>query len=260
MATTKTSAGKKTTVTKAAPAAKATAAKKPAAKAPVQAAAPKTEAKETLAKGLSLTMVDMKGEEAGKMTVPHGIFDADINRQLIALAVRVYLANQREGSASTKTRGEVEGSTRKIYKQKGTGRARHGSIRAPIFVGGGIVFGPRPHSFSRTMPGAMRRKALVSALSEAFAGKRVTVIDDWSALKAKTREAAAMLEAVGITGKVLLVVPAMTDKVVKISRNIEGVTIMPSDQVTTYDVVTHKSVVCSQAAVETLATRLTKEI
>src|SRR5207248_616028 len=96
---------------------------------------------------------------SGKVSLPKEIFAETVNKKLLAQAVRVYLANKRQGNASTKTRGEVEGSTRKIYRQKGTGNARHGSIRAPIFVKGGIVHGPRPRDFSLGLSKKMRRKA-----------------------------------------------------------------------------------------------------
>ena len=101
---------------------------------------------------VSVNVVGIDGKISGKIALPGEIFGEKVNKALLAQAVRVYLANQRQGNASTKTRGEVEGSTRKIYRQKGTGRARHGSVRAPIFVKGGIVFGPKPRDFSLDMP------------------------------------------------------------------------------------------------------------
>src|SRR3989344_7875158 len=119
----------------------------------------------SLAKGLKADVFDLSGKVTTTVTLPEYLFGAKVNRPLMAQAVRVYLANQRAGTQSTKTRGEVDGSTRKIYRQKGTGRARHGGIRAPIFVGGGIAHGPKPHDFSRELPQKMRRAALFSALS-----------------------------------------------------------------------------------------------
>ncbi len=107
--------------------------------------ATKTSKVKTANSDLSVSVIGVDGKAAGKLTLPQA-FSATVNKQLLAQAVRVYLANQREGSAHTKTRGEVEGSTRKVYRQKGTGRARHGAVRAPIFVGGGITFGPRAHA------------------------------------------------------------------------------------------------------------------
>src|SRR5581483_3879222 len=114
---------------------------------------------------LSASVYDLKGKAIGRVTLPSEVFGVEENPHLLAQAVRVYLANQRQGTVSTKTRGEVQGSTRKIYRQKGTGRARHGGIRAPIFVHGGIVFGPKPREFSLSMPQKMRRLALFTALS-----------------------------------------------------------------------------------------------
>jgi large subunit ribosomal protein L4 len=115
--------------------------------------------------GLKLSVYDLKGAIAESLTLPKEIFGAKINNSLMAQAVRVYLANQRRGTLKTKSRGEVAISTRKIYRQKGTGRARHGAKSAPIFVGGGIAFGPKPRDFSMKLNQNMRRVALFSALS-----------------------------------------------------------------------------------------------
>jgi len=259
MAVAKTSAAKKTAPVKTVkPAVKKTETVKKAAKVAVPA---KTETKpaakkETLASSISVPMVDIHGKAAGSAQIASGVLDAKINKQLIALAVRVYLANQREGGAMTKTRGEVEGSTRKIYKQKGTGRARHGAIRAPIFVGGGIVFGPRTHSFSMVIPAEMRKKALSGALTEAYNGKRLVVVSDWTSMKPKTKEAVAMLEAVNHSGRRLLVVSGMSEPVVKSTRNIENVTVVSADLLTTYHVATYQFIVMSKESLEKVAARV----
>src|SRR6266404_5428662 len=122
---------------------------------------------------VSVAVVGIDGKVSGKVSLPGEMFGEKVNKALLAQAVRVYLANQRQGNASTKTRGEVDGSTAKIYRQKGTGRARHGSKRAPIFVKGGIVFGPKPRDFSLSLPQKMKRKALFSALSAKVKDKEV---------------------------------------------------------------------------------------
>src|SRR5258708_225116 len=122
----------------------------------------KTEKKYT---PVSVDVIGVDGKVSGKVSLPGEMFGEKVNKTLLAQAVRVYLANQRQGNASTKTRGEVDGSTAKIYRQKGTGRARHGSKRAPIFVKGGLVFGPKPRDFSLALPQKMKRKALFGALS-----------------------------------------------------------------------------------------------
>ena len=170
--------------------------------------------------GLIATVVDTKGKAKGKITLPKEAFGEPVNKQLIAQAVRVYLANQREGGASTKTRGQVRGSTRKIYRQKGTGRARHGNIRAPIFVGGGIVFGPVPHDFALSMPEKMKRKALAGALTSRYQEGNIFFVDGIEKLEPKTKYVAQMLEALSLTDSVLLVVTATAHNIVRAARNI----------------------------------------
>jgi large subunit ribosomal protein L4 len=166
----------------------------------------------------------------------------------MAQAVRVYLANQRVGHASTKTRGEVEGSTRKIYKQKGTGKARHGAIRAPIFVGGGIVFGPRPRDYSLGLPQKMKRVALASALTQQLGNQNVIVVSGLSDVT-KTKVVAATLTAIGATRKTLLVTPKESAVVVRAGRNIEGVNILPVSDLNTYSVLMHGKVVFMKEAI-----------
>src|SRR5579885_383385 len=135
-------------------------------------------------------LIDVYGIDrkvSGKVSLPHVIFGEKVNKQLLAQAVRVYLANKRQGTVSTKTRGEVDGSTRKIYRQKGTGRARHGSVRAPIFVHGGVVHGPKPRDYSLNLPKKMRRKALFSALSAKLQDGQIKVVAGFEKLEPKTK-------------------------------------------------------------------------
>ena len=212
------------------------------------------------AHGLTASVVGTDGKALGRMTMPKEVFGETVNKQLIAQAVRVYLANQRQGGASTKTRGEVEGSTRKIYRQKGTGRARHGSIRAHIFVGGGVVFGPVPHDFSLSMPVKMRRRALASALSNQFQDGNVTVVDGLAALKPKTKLVAQALSAVGAGSSVLLVVSQDGSIVARCARNIEGVDVTVFNNLNTYEVMAHKKVVFMKDAVAGVKEIITKEI
>ena len=214
--------------------------KKPAAK-------PVAKAK-TAATSLSVPVLGPDGKAKGRMTLSAEIFGAKPNRQLLAQAVRVYLANQRAGGASTKTRGEVEGSTRKIYRQKGTGRARHGSIRAHIFVGGGVVFGPVPHSFSMDFPAKMRRKALACALSIQLQAGHVVVVDGLETVK-KTKAMAKALSSVGATANVLLVLGSETGAASLAARNIRGVSILPGGSLNAYAVLSHKKIVLMKNAV-----------
>lgn len=201
----------------------------------------------------SVAVMDVEGKKKGTLTLPSELFAAKINKALLAQAVRVYLSNQREGSASTKTRGKVEGSTRKIYKQKGTGRARHGSIRAPIFVGGGIVFGPMPRDYSLEFPKKMRRAALASALTSQFQSGNVVVVDGLADLTVKTKVMANALSLVGgpavksAAQRTLLVVPTDAENVVRSARNIASVDFSRADQLYTYDVLVHRVVFMKEA-------------
>lgn len=199
-------------------------------------------------KGIRVSVVGLDGKAAGSVTLPADVFGAKINRQLMAQAVRVYLANQRGGHASTKTRGEVAGSTRKIYKQKGTGKARHGGIRAPIFVGGGIVFGPRPRDYSLGFPQKMRRVAVASALTSQLKKQNVIVVSGLSDV-AKTKVVAGALTAIGATRRTLLVTAKDAATVVRAGRNIENVDILPVSDLNTYSVLMHSKLVFMKEAI-----------
>lgn len=205
-----------------------------------------------ITKGLKASVVGVDGKAAGSITLPAGYFGVKVNKQLIAMAVRIYLANQRVGHAATKTRGMVEGSTRKIYKQKGTGRARHGGIRAPIFVGGGIVFGPQPRDYSLKFPPKMKRAALASALTEQFTGGNVIVISGLSDLKPKTKLMAEALTAAGKSKNSLLVVPKEAAIVVRSARNIAGIDVVPVSDIHAYGIMTHGKILFMKEAVAAL--------
>ncbi len=194
-------------------------------------------------KGVSAPVVGVDGKVKSKIQLPSELFDANVNNQLLAQAVRVYLANQRQGTASTKTRGEVEGSTRKIYRQKGTGRARHGAIRAPIFVGGGIVFGPAPRDYSLKLPRHMRRTALASALTRQYQAGNVMIVDGFEDLEPKTNVFGKAFAALGATRATLLVTMNTMDTVVRGARNLSEVDLLPVTSLNTYAVLSHQRVV-----------------
>lgn len=212
---------------------------------------PKTEKAES---SLTITMVDTQGKPAGSITLPEAIFGAKINPVLMAQAVRVYLANQRQGNATTKTRGEVAGSTRKIYRQKGTGRARHGAVRAPIFVKGGIAHGPKLRDYSLTLPAKMKKAALFSALSAQAKDGNIIVVADLEKAGEKTKKMAAALKNIGAVKKSLVVMPKVVEKVYRAGRNIENVSFAPVSELSTYAVLHGKKVVFMQEAVEALTT------
>lgn len=206
-------------------------------------------------KGLKMDVFDITGKVISSVELPKELFEAKINTSLMTQAVRVYLANQRQGTQSTKTRGEVQGSTRKIYRQKGTGRARHGGITAPIFVGGGIALGPKPRDFSMEMPQKMRRAALSSALTQKYVGNMIKIVDGLDELKPKTKlfiEALRKLELDGGNKKILILMPSRVSDLQKAMRNVPGISFLLANQLNTYEALNAKSLVIMKSAVEVL--------
>lgn len=210
--------------------------------------------------GTHIPVFAMTGEKEGTMMAPSSVFDGTINMQLIAQAVRVYLANQRQGSAATKTRGMVEGSTRKIYKQKGTGRARHGAIRAPIFVGGGIVFGPHPRDYSLRLSQSMKNAALKSALSLKLKEEALVALTGVDDMKPKTKVVAEAFTKIGATKSILLIVDDMKGKLMRAARNIKNVYITPAQTVTAYHVSISQKIIVTKEAMKQLEKRFTSNI
>jgi large subunit ribosomal protein L4 len=204
-------------------------------------------------KSISLDVYGTDGKVSGKVSVSAEMFGDKVNKTLLAQAVRVYLANQRQGNASTKTRGEVDGSTAKIYKQKGTGRARHGSKRAPIFVKGGVVFGPRPRDFGLALPTKMKRKALFSALSAKVADKTLTIVEGFETLDAKTKKFVGAIEKLGLTDKkqnLLLVTDSKSVKVKRAGQNVPGVLFAGATRLNAYEVLRSKKLIIMKEALE----------
>jgi len=209
----------------------------------------------TVAKGVKVDVFDLTGKVNGSMELPTELFGVEINRQIMAQAIRVYLANQRQGTQSTKTRGEVKGSTRKIYRQKGTGRARHGGITAPIFVGGGIALGPKPRDHSMSFPKKMRRVALASALTTQLAAGKLKIVDGLEGIEPKTKVFVDTLKKFELDEKkkkILVIIPTKTENVSRAVRNVEGVTFANANQINTYEVLNTKTLLIMKSAVETL--------
>src|SRR5258706_1515264 len=223
----------------------------------VEAIAPIVKKKEGT---LKIDVYDTAGKVAESITLSAELFGGKINKQLIAQAVRVYLANQRMGTASTKTRGEVDGSTRKIYRQEGTGRARHGAIRAPLFVKGGIAHGPKPKDYSLGFPQNMRRAALISSLTSKLKDNEIKIIKGLGKIEPKTKIAASILSKLSIapSEKTLIVMPDAVQNVTRAARNIEGVTLRPATLLNTYEVLVHKNIVVMLEAIEVLEKALLK--
>lgn len=172
--------------------------------------------------GLLLKVIDLNGKETKEIPLLNEIFSVKASPKLLAHYVRVYLANQRQGNASTKTRGEVTGSTRKIYRQKGTGKARHGDIKAPIFVGGGVVGGPSPRDFSLKINKKQKQKALFGALTIKYQKGLVFGLSETSLkTEPKTKIIAGFLKKMSWIGKrTLFVLPELKNNLVLASRNL----------------------------------------
>ncbi len=173
-----------------------------------------------------VTRYDAQGSVVGEVELPAAIFGIKPHKAVVHQALVAQWAAARAGTASTKTRGEVAGSTRKIWPQKGTGRARHGDIRAPIFVGGGVAFGPKPRDYTQRLPKAMRRLAIRSVLSDAVATGRLRVVDGFGVTEGRTREVVAFLQRMGLSGRILLIARDDDKLVRRAARNLPQVVVL----------------------------------
>jgi len=206
----------------------------------------------------TVELLNQRGEIVGELQLREEVFGVEPNHTLMHQAVLSYLANQRQGTHSTKTRGEVRGGGRKPWRQKGTGRARQGSIRAPQWVGGGIVFGPRPRDYSFYLSKKERRAALRSALSAKLADGEIKVVEELKLDEAKTKKMEGILNSLGVVGKRTLIVTENADPLVILSaRNLPYVVgIVEAKDLNTYDILSVENVIMTKRAVEILEDRL----
>ena len=198
----------------------------------------------------SVKLYDMKAKEVGTLELSDALFNAEYNESVIHQAVVQRLANERQGTKSTLTRSEVRGGGAKPWRQKGTGRARQGSIRSPQWVKGGVVFAPKSRDFSKKMNAKAKAVALLSALSQKIRDDEVIFIDDITVAEAKTKEMVAFLKAFNLEKTVLLVMDNSDEKVLRASANLAKVSTIPADQINTYDVVKNAKLVISKQAVQ----------
>lgn len=196
---------------------------------------------------------NLKNEEVGDLELSDAVFGAELNEALIHAAVRNYTASGRAGTVGTKTRGDVSGSGKKLWKQKGTGRARIASIRSPLWKGGGNTHGPQARDWSYNMPKKMRRGALRSALSERVREGNVIVLDEFSLAEAKTKSFIQSLGLLGLEGKTLIVDSLENENLLKASRNVKRAKVVNSYGLNIYDLLYHEKLVLSRAAVDELA-------
>lgn len=198
----------------------------------------------------SLSVLNIKGENVGKISLNELVWGIEPNDAVLYDAITLARNNARQGTADTKTRSEVSGGGRKPWRQKGTGRARQGSTRAPHWPGGGVVFGPTPRSYAKKMNKKERRLALKSALSYKVIESELIVVDNFDMVTNKTKEALKALENLKATKKVLLVVDELTDNIVLATRNIKEVVLLEASEINTYDVIAADNMIITEKAVK----------
>ena len=199
---------------------------------------------------LKTNVYDMSGKLVGEIELPESLFGVEVNQSVVHDVVKNHLANLRQGTQSALTRAEVSGGGRKPWRQKGTGRARQGSTRAPQWTHGGIVFAPKPRDYSYTLNKKAKRLALKSALTAKAAESAVVVIDSIKMEAPKTKEFAAFLAAVGAEKKPLVVTAEACQNVVKSGRNIPGCNVTFANLLNVYDIVNANKLVLDKAALE----------
>lgn len=214
----------------------------------------------TVTSEMAVDVVSLSGKKQADMPVVDAtLFKVKVAPSIIAQAIRVHRVNTRQGTLSTKTRGEVTGSTRKIYRQKGTGRARHGAITAPIFVGGGITFGPKPRAFELKLPKKIRHQVFAAVLADKIKTKKLHIVSDLAKASGKTREIVTLLKNLNLTDKKMLFViaPAM-EKTYQGARNVARVTVKLADSLSYMDILEHETVVMAQEAFDQVVKRMQK--
>lgn len=203
---------------------------------------------------MQISVYNNAGQEIDKINVDEAIFGVEPNEAVVHQAVVRQLANSRQGTADTKTRREVSGSSRKLYRQKHTGMARAGNRRSPLRRGGGVIFGPHPRSYRQAMPKKMRRLAIRSILSARVAGGELKVIDSFGLEEPKTKQMAQVLQALGIKVPALLVTADLDMTVFKSARNIARVNILPANMLNVVDLISHNTLLMTIEAVRRVET------
>ncbi|MDP3791064.1 MAG: 50S ribosomal protein L4 [Candidatus Omnitrophota bacterium] len=217
----------------------------------------KTEAKKVETKKISsIPVFNSKGKEIEKFELNKELFTGEVNKGVLYQFVRMYNANQRSGTASTKTRGDVSGGGKKPWRQKGTGRARAGSSRSPLWRGGGKVFGPHPRDFHYDIPKKIKKLALLSSLNSKILDEKLIGIDAIALAEPKTKQFQAVVDALKLQGRSLFILDIVDEKTRRASRNIEGVTLKNYKDFNPVDVLNCNTVIMSKVALEKIPERL----
>ena len=209
---------------------------------------------------MKIAIKNLAGKNSGELEVKFALVENGKGTQAVNDAVTAYRAAQRSGTACTKTVGDVQGSNKKPWKQKGTGRARAGSFRSPLWAGGGVVFGPKPRDFSKTISKKTRALALRKSLSERLKLGDVIIVDDLKLASAKTKDFVKIMNVLELTGTTLFISGGEeNENLTRAARNIVGVTLTTSDSLNTYDVLRPDKLVFTKTAFEKVEARLNKE-
>ena len=199
----------------------------------------------------NVSVYNIEGKEVGSVELNDAIFSVEINEHLVHMAVVNQLANNRQGTQSAKTRSEVSGGGRKPWRQKGTGHARQGSIRAPQWKGGGVVFAPKPRDYSFKMNKKEKRLALFSSLTSKVNDKKLIVLDNFNLDEVKTKKFVKVMDNLKVT-KALVVLEGDNKNVVLSGRNIPTVKVLPINGINTYDIMKYETLFCTKSAIEKL--------
>lgn len=206
----------------------------------------------------TLDVYNQSGDAVRQQDVPAVFSDAEVNQGVIHQCVVAYLANQRQGNASTKTRSEVKGSGRKLYRQKGTGRARAGDAKSPTRVHGGVAFGPQPRSYRQYLPKKVRRLGLHSALADKLQSESCKLIEDFGMETPRTKDVVSLLKALDTDGKALIVLGDNDPNIYLSTRNIPGVNSCVWDLLNVYQVLWHDNLVLTESAIQKLERKFTQ--
>lgn len=198
---------------------------------------------------MQIPVYNIAGEEVRKIEVSDAVFAAPFNEAIVHQVMVAQQANARQGTASTKTRGNVRGSTRKLYRQKGTGYARAGSKKSPLRIGGGITFGPHPRSYRQDLPRKMRRQALRCVLSAKVAEGELKVLDKWDFTEPKTKKMVEVLAALGVDSSALIITPEPDENVIKSARNLKRIKTLPARIISVNEILSYKLLLMTEAAV-----------
>lgn len=204
---------------------------------------------------MQLPVYNISGEVVRQIEVSDMIFAVPFNEAAVHQVMVGQQANARQGTASTKTRGDVKGSTRKLYRQKGTGYARAGSKKSPLRRGGGITFGPHPRDYRQDLPKKLRRLALKCVLSAKAADGELKILEQWDFTEPKTRKMTEVLAALGIDSSALIITPEPDENVIKSARNLKKIKTLPANIINVNEILTYKTLLMTEAAVR-MAERL----